>query len=102
MKNTYRINVRFDLDNPAEKHCLEYLQSLSGSWSKFIIEAVKEKVQCEESGYERYLGDIRNIIREELAGVSFVSAENIQESEPQQSTEDSEADILNSLSAFGL
>jgi len=102
MKNTYRINVRFDLDNPAEKHCLEYLQSLSGSWSKFIIEAVKEKVQREESGYEQYLGDIRNIIREELADVSFVSAGNIQESEPQQSTEDSEADILNSLSAFGL
>ena len=77
MKNTYRINVRFDLDDPDEKHCLDFLQSHSGSWSRFIVEATKEKVEREESGYEQYLGDIRNIVREELANVSFISAGDI-------------------------
>lgn len=98
MKNTYRINVRFDLNKDDETDCVDYLNSLCSSRNTFIVNAVIEKIQKEKSGYGNYLDDIRQIIHEELATVSFVSAgkENI---EPKDENED---DILNSLSAFGL
>ncbi len=96
MKNSYRINVRFDLNT--EVDCIDYLNSLTGSRNAFIVNAVKEKIQRGKSGYDTYLEDIREIVHEELTRVASFSASK-ETTVPKENNED---DILNSLSAFGL
>ena len=102
MKNSYRINVRFDKDNPEESHCLEHLKTLPGSWSKYIVEAVMEKVRRDESEHMEMIDCIRKVFREELSNLSFVSLGSDTKPQSNTSAENDEEDILNSLSAFGL
>ena len=75
MKNSYRLNVRFDLDDPAQKAALEFLQTLPGSRSAFIVEAVQEKIRHLNSPHDFTLEDIRQIIHDEMENAAFVWAD---------------------------
>ena len=70
----YRINVRFHTDVPAEKKAAEYLQTLSKSRNKFIVDAVIAYMNKESTDNETILENIRQIFREEVQTVAVVSA----------------------------
>lgn len=70
----YRINVRFHTDVPAEKKAAEYLQTLSKSRNKFIVDAVIAYMNKESTDNETLLENIRQIFREEVQTVAVVSA----------------------------
>ena len=78
MKNSYRINVRFDLRKEREKKAAEYLVKLSENGSqtrnRFIVDAVTEAIRRKEDGDGLSLYDIRAMFREELKSVSVASA----------------------------
>lgn len=64
----YRINVRFDLDNPKEANAAQYLQALDKSRNDFMVTAILNEMQRQTSTNGILLDDIRQVIREELAG----------------------------------
>lgn len=72
--NDYRINVRFHADVPAEKKAAEYLQALSKSRNKFVVDAVIAYMNQETSDNEVLLESIRQIFREEVQTVTLAPA----------------------------
>ena len=109
MKSSYRINVRFDLRKEREKDAADYLVKLSekggGTRNRFIIDAVIQAIQRQQSGTGFTLDDIRAAVREELKSVSFISTPT--EEQPSISTElteeekkETEANVLSALAMF--
>ena len=77
MQNDYRLNLRFRLDNPKEKHVAEYLQSLQGiSRNKFVIEAIISYIE-KQNTKALTIDDIRSMFKEELKAVAFVTVGNV-------------------------
>ena len=78
MKDSYRLNVRFDLRKEPEREAVDYLVRLSERGSqtrnRFIVESVIEAIRQKESGSAFSLDDIRAVLREELQSISFASA----------------------------
>ena len=101
----YRINVRFDLDKPKEAKAAQYLQSLDKSRNAFIVTAVLNEMQRQSSVSGLLLDDIRQVIREELQGVSFVAASPVFEQAQPELTEEQQAEneksVLDDLEMFG-
>ena len=99
----YRINVRFDLDNPKEAKAAQYLQSLDKSRNAFMVTAVLNEMQRQTSGV--LLEDIRRVIREELQEVSFAAASPVFEQAQPELTEEQQAEneksVLDDLEMFG-
>lgn len=99
----YRINVRFDLDNPKEAKAAQYLQSLDKSRNAFMVTAVLNEMQRQTSGV--LLEDIRQVIREELQEVSFAAASSVFEQVQLELTEEqqteNEKSVLDDLEMFG-
>ena len=87
----YRINVRFDTDDPKQAEAVKFLQSLEHSRNAFIVSAVLEA--------------IRKIIREELQEVSLVAAPPVFQSAKTELTEEEQAEneksVLDDLEMFG-
>ena len=77
MADDYRINVRFDLRNEAERLAAEYLQAIHRqkrkSRNRFIVDAVLENIAGENSD-KALLESIRQIFREEVSTLEIVSA----------------------------
>ena len=84
-----RMSVRFDLNREADRRAWEYLQSVSGSKNKAIIDAL-----CTHSSNSAVVEIIRSTIRECFQSVAVSSAVPVP-----QITED-ESDLLDSLDAF--
>ena len=75
MKESYRINVRFDLGNEREARAAEFLQTMgSSSRNRFIVDAIIRAMDG-NSGCRFSEDLIRRIIREELRDVSVTRAE---------------------------
>lgn len=70
----YRINVRFDTDDPKQAEAVKYLQFIEHSRNAFIVSAVLDAVSEKSATNNISLGDIRKIIREELQEVSLIAA----------------------------
>lgn len=68
MSRKYRLNVRFDLDNEAERSAVDYLNSLDASRNAFIVNAVLAHMEG-----STLLDSIRQIVREELASISVTA-----------------------------
>lgn len=102
MKDDYRINVRFHLDNPEEKEAADYLRSLGKSRNQFIVEAVTEFIRRENQSDRFSLGDIRQMFREELQAVSISQPQSeIQRSElSEQEQAENIQNILDDLAMF--
>ena len=101
----YRINVRFDLDNPMEENAAKYLQSLDKSRNAFMVTAILNEMQRQTSVNGFLLDDIRQIIREELQEVSFAAASSVFEQVQLELTEEQQAEneksVLDDLEMFG-
>ncbi|MDO4830830.1 MAG: hypothetical protein Q4A46_05075 [Clostridia bacterium] len=101
----YRINVRFDTDDPKQAEAVKFLQSLEHSRNAFIVSAVLEAISGKSATNNISLGDIRKIIREELQEVSLVAAPSVFQPVKSELTEEeqveNEKSVLDDLEMFG-
>ena len=76
----YRINVRFNLSDTEHTAIIDYLNSLDKekyrSRNQFIIDAIKSAIAYEEkqTSDDELLNKFREILKEELSGISVASA----------------------------
>ena len=101
----YRINVRFDTDDPKQAEAVKFLQSLEHSRNAFIVSAVLDAVSGKSATNNVSLEEIRRIIQEELQEVSFVAAPSVFQSAKTELTEEeqveNEKSVLDDLEMFG-
>ena len=75
----YRINVRFNLSDTEHTAIIDYLNSLDKekykSRNQFIIDAIKSAIAYEEkqTSDDELLNKFREILKEELSGISVAS-----------------------------
>ena len=76
----YRINVRFNLSETEHTSIIDYLNSLDKekykSRNQFIIDAIKSAIAYAENqtADDELLGKFREILKEELCGISVVAS----------------------------
>lgn len=109
--SSYRINVRFNLDDEAERKAAKYLQGLcckeKKSRNRFIIEAVTAYMErIAEKDTESLLQSIREIFREEIQDISIAApAERKTAIADTELTEEEQAQnavsVLSDLEMFG-
>ena len=101
----YRINVRFDTDDPKQAEAVKFLQSLEHSRNAFIVSAVLDAVSGKSATNNVSLEEIRRIIQEELQEVSCVAAPSVFQSAKTELTEEeqveNEKSVLDDLEMFG-
>lgn len=101
----YRINVRFDTDDPKQAEAVKFLQSLEHSRNAYIVSAVLDAISGKSATNNISLGDIRKIIREELQEVSLVAAPSVFQPVKSELTEEeqveNEKSVLDDLEMFG-
>ena len=101
----YRINVRFDTDDPKQAEAVKFLQSLEHSRNAFIVSAVLDAVSGKSAVNNFSLEEIRRIIREELQEVSFVTVPPVSHPVKTELTEEEQAEneksVLEDLEMFG-
>ena len=101
----YRINVRFDIDDPKQAEAVKFLQSLEHSRNAFIVSAVLDAISEKSATNNISLENIRKVIQEELQEVSFVAASPVFEQVQPELTEEQQAEneksVLDDLEMFG-
>ena len=101
----YRINVRFETDDPKQAEAVKFLQSLEHSRNAFIVSAVLDAVSGKSAVNNISLENIRKVIQEELQEVSFVAAPPVFEQVQPELTEEQQAEneksVLDDLEMFG-
>lgn len=101
----YRINVRFETDDPKQAEAVKFLQSLEHSRNAFIVSAVLDAISSHTAPNSITLEDIRKIIREELQEVSFVAAPPVFQTVKAELTKEeqteNEKSVLDDLEMFG-
>ena len=101
----YRINVRFDIDDPKQAEAVKFLQSLEHSRNAFIVSAVLDAISSHTAPNSITLEEIRRIIQEELQEVSFAAAPPVFEQVQPELTEEQQAEneksVLDDLEMFG-
>ena len=101
----YRINVRFETDDPKQAEAVKFLQSLEHSRNAFIVSVVLDAVSGKSTANNVSLEEIRRIIREELQEVSFVAAPSaFQPVKTELTVEEqveNEKSVLDDLEMFG-
>ena len=76
----YRINVRFNLSDTGHTAIIDYLNSLDKekykSRNQFIIDAIKSAIANadKQTADDELLNKFREILKEELSGISVASA----------------------------
>jgi len=109
--SSYRINVRFNLEDDVERKAAEYLQELyckeKKSRNRFIVEAVTAYMErIAEKDTKSLLQSIREIFREEIQDISVaVPAERKTAVADTELTEEEQAEnamsVLSDLEMFG-
>ena len=101
----YRINVRFDTDDPKQAEAVKFLQSLEHSRNAFIVSAVLDAVSGKSAVNNISLENIRKVIQEELQEVSLVAAPFVFQPVKAELTEEEQAEneksVLEDLEMFG-
>ena len=101
----YRINVRFETDDPKQAEAVKFLQSLEHSRNAFIVSVVLDAVSGKSTANNVSLEEIRRIIREELQEVSFVAAPSAFQPVKTELTKveqvQNEKSVLDDLEMFG-
>ena len=101
----YRINVRFETDEPKQAEAVKFLQSLEHSRNAFIVSAVLEAISGKSAANNVSLEEIRRIIWEELQEVSLVAAPPVFQPVKSELTEEeqveNEKSVLDDLEMFG-
>ena len=70
----YRINVRFDTDDPKQAEAVKFLQSLEHSRNAFIVSAVLDAVSGKSAVNNISLENIRKVIQEELRTLGIIQS----------------------------
>ena len=100
----YRINVRFDIDDPKQAEAVKFLQSLEHSRNAFIVSAVLDAVSGKSAVNNISLKNIRKVIQEELQEVSFVAVPSVFQSAKTELTEEEQSEneksVLDDLEMF--
>ena len=100
MKNVYRLNVRFDLDDPVEREAAEFLNAFDGkSRNRFIVGAVMDAIHRNDR-HNFTLTDIQMMFREELQAVSIASPAAPMETS-EEVAENEMQNVLDTLEMFG-
>ena len=103
--NKYRINVRFETDDPKQAEAVKFLQSLEHSRNAFIVSAVLDAVSGKSTANSISLEAIRKIIREELQEVSLVAAPFVFQPVKAELTKEEQAEneksVLEDFEMFG-
>ena len=101
----YRINVRFDTDDPKQAEAVKFLQSLEHSRNAFIVSAVLDAVSGKSAVNNISLENIRKVIQEELQEVSLVAAPFVFQPVKAELTKEEQAEneksVLDDLEMFG-
>ena len=101
----YRINVRFETDDPKQAEAVKFLQSLEHSRNAFIVSAVLDAISSHTAPNSITLEEIRRIIQEELQEVSFVAVPSAFQPVKTELTEEEQAEneksVLDDLEMFG-
>ncbi len=101
----YRINVRFDIDDPKQAEAVKFLQSLEHSRNAFIVSAVLDAISGKSAVNNISLENIRKVIQEELQEVSFVAVPSVFQSAKTELTEEEQSEneksVLDDLEMFG-
>ena len=101
----YRINVRFETDDPKQAEAVKFLQSLEHSRNAFIVSAVLDAVSGKSAVNNISLENIRKVIQEELQEVSLVAAPFVFQSAKTELTEEEQVQngksVLDDLEMFG-
>ena len=101
----YRINVRFDIDDPKQAEAIKFLQSLEHSRNAFIVSAVLDAISGKSAHNNITLENIRKVIREELQEVSLVAVPSVLQSAKTELTKEEQAEnemsVLEDLEMFG-
>ena len=101
----YRINVRFDTDDPKQAEAVKFLHSLEHSRNAFIVSAVLDAVSGKSAVNNISLENIRKVIQEELQEVSFVAVPSVFQSAKIELTEEEQSEneksVLDDLEMFG-
>ena len=107
MSNHYRLNVRFDLDDEAERRTAEYLAELNNekgkSRNRFIVETVISFMERQNSDRDFTLDDVRQVFREELSEVSFVAPAEYGTADTgltEEQQAENDENVLSDLTAF--
>ena len=107
MSNSYRLNVRFDLDDADDRTVADYLNGLGKAQAKsrFLIEAAVYYLKSKDGKRDFTLDDIRQVFREELSEVSFVQSvpteyETADTELTEEQKAENEASVLSDLDAF--
>ena len=70
----YRINVRFETDDPKQAEAVKFLQSLEHSRNAFIVSAVLDAVSGKSAVNNISLENIRKVIQEELRTLGIIQS----------------------------
>ena len=101
----YRINVRFDTDDPKQAEAVKFLQSLEHSRNAFIVSAVLDAISEKSATNNISLENIRKVIQEELQEVSLVAVPSVLQSAKTELTKEEQAEnemsVLEDLEMFG-
>ena len=101
----YRINVRFDTDDPKQAEAVKFLQCLEHSRNAFIVSAVLDAVSGKSAVNNISLEKIRKVIQEELQEVSLVAAPFVFQPVKAELTKEEQAEneksVLDDLEMFG-
>ena len=101
----YRINVRFDTDDPKQAEAVKFLQSLEYSRNAFIVSAVLDAISVKSAVNNISLENIRKVIQEELQEVSLVAVPSVLQSAKTELTKEEQAEnemsVLEDLEMFG-
>ena len=101
----YRINVRFETDDPKQAEAVKFLQAIEHSRNAFIVSAVLEAISGKSAANSISLETIRKIIREELQEVSLVAApfvfQPVKAELTKEEQTENEKSVLDDLEMFG-
>jgi hypothetical protein len=112
MKEYYRLNLRFDQNDPEERRISEALKSLDrekhGSINSFAVRAIGEALERIGRPYQCdfTLEDVRAVVREELSDIDFSPRQpELKPKMPAEMTEEerleNDRNVLESLMLFG-
>lgn len=101
----YRINVRFDTDDPKQAEAVKFLQSLEHSRNAFIVSAVLDTISGKSAAIAFRLKLFGKSYGRNWQEVSLVAAPPVFQSAKTELTEEEQAEneksVLDDLEMFG-
>lgn len=102
MKNTYRLNVRFDCSDATQKELVKKLKAIDwlrhGSINSFVLAAIREHFENAERT-QTLAETLRQVLREELQSIALAAPTQSIATEAPDSADEVSA-VMETLSMF--